>query len=485
MMHITNSVLLFLIFCHAGSPIRSFFLAGLFALHPLHVESVVWISERKDVLSTMFFLITILAYFKYVNNKSIVQYGLIFLGLCLGLMAKAMLVTLPFVLLLLDIWPLERALTGPKDNRKSFKIGKIHLAYDVFLEKLPLLIPVILFSFVSIIAQKSVGAFFDVTLGTRLANCFVSYISYIGHFFWPINLALFYPYNPVPLWRVLVYSAIVFIISIFAVKTIKKAPFIFMGWFWYLGTLIPVIGLVQVGGQAMADRYTYIPSIGFFIILVWGLYDILNRIENKNRLFSFSAIVILIVLCGQTFIQVSYWRDNIVLYTHASKITKNNYKAHSLLAWEYFKRGDIDQALENCLLSIQMAPRYTTAYINLANIYEKKGDFESAITSLKNAISIEPDNIVALGNLGIAYQRQGKLKNAVSCFDKAIKTNKKDDRSHYLMANVLVRLERTEDAVYHYKEALKINAKYEPALYELGEIMLIQGKKRFSNEIFQ
>ena len=292
-LHIASSVLLFFIFFNStGALFRSFFLSGLFAVHPIHVESVVWVSERKDVLSTFFFMLVIIAYLNYAKDKSMKKYFLVFLCFCLGLMAKAMLVTLPFVLLLLDIWPLKRAFSGSGEDREGPKIKKLYLSYDLLVEKIPLLIPTVIFSVIAVIAQKSAGAMAStnhIIISDRIANSFISYVSYGVKFLWPFNLACFYPLDPQNLtaWKIWASIFMVLLVSMATLMNIRKTPYFFVGWCWYLGTLIPVIGLVQVGGQAMADRYTYIPSIGFFIICVWGLHDLLTKMTRSKKIVCF------------------------------------------------------------------------------------------------------------------------------------------------------------------------------------------------------
>jgi len=307
--HLANTILLFLVLkLMTGAIWRSAFVAALFALHPLHVESVAWVSERKDVLSTFFGLLMISAYYRYVKNPGLKKYLLVIILLSLGLMTKPMLVTFPFVLLLLDYWPLKRFQF--KNDREiqpdEVKYFGFHGFLRLIIEKIPLFIPVVISSVLTFLAQQSQGAvkaLGALPLKNRVANAFVSYVSYNVKAVWPSNLAVFYPHpeNTIPAWQIIAAVLIIAVATFLSIHSLKKYPYIAVGLFWYLGTLIPVIGLVQVGEQAMADRYTYISLIGVFIIIAWGVPDLLKKWQYRKIFLGLSAVVILSALTVSSF----------------------------------------------------------------------------------------------------------------------------------------------------------------------------------------
>ncbi|MFX0137250.1 MAG: hypothetical protein ACFFDN_26670 [Candidatus Hodarchaeota archaeon] len=376
--HIANTLLLFIIlFKMTGALFRSAFVAVLFALHPLHVESVAWIAERKDVLSTFFGLLSITAYYRYVKKSSVNYYILLIVLLSIGLMAKPMLVTIPFVLLLLDFWPLKRFQLKHDFHLKPEKkySDAIRRNYQIILEKIPLFIPVVILCVVTFIAQKSEGAIKPIELlplKYRIANAIVSYVSYVLKAIWPHNLAVYYPHpgNSLPSWQV-VGSALLIVAACYgAIRMAKKYPFIPVGLFWYLGTLVPVIGLVQVGNQAMADRYTYIPLIGIFIIVSWGVSDFFKKRlrDQKSKVgdqrseissgvlglfkerriqkifLGISAVILLIALSFESFFQLNIWKNGITLFENAVSVTQNNYQAENNLGTAFGSK-DLDKSL--------------------------------------------------------------------------------------------------------------------------------------------
>ena len=332
--HIINTLLLFLVFKKmTGGLWQSAFVAALFALHPLHVESVAWIAERKDVLSAFFWMLTIFVYEKYARRPTVVRYFFVFLFFALGLMSKPMVVTLPFVLLLMDLWPLKRIrINHPPDGKSTHQIN---IMYRLILEKIPLFFLSAISSVITFYAQKSGQSVANLNLipiHTRIANSLVSYATYIESMIWPTKLGVLYPYVfQQPVWKIMGACLIVIFISLLSVTTIRKIPYFFVGWLWYLGTLIPVIGLVQVGRQAMADRYTYIPFIGLFIIFAWGMSDFYGKIQKSRIAFASSAMIIVTVLTIVTWKQIGYWKNSILLFEHTLAVTSDNYLIHNNL----------------------------------------------------------------------------------------------------------------------------------------------------------
>ncbi len=439
--HIANTLLFFFIFHRmTKAPCKSAFVAALFALHPLHVESVAWVSERKDVLSTFFWMLTTAAYIQYVEHgtedgrrrtedgsffcgirhlPSAFRYLAVCIFFALGLMAKPMLVTLPFVLLLLDYWPLQRfepkksapaistEVTRPvpankrkgKSNRKqTHGSGQAvqalvrqekptdpkyqwALVRPLIMEKIPLLALAALSCIVTYFAQKKAGAvvsFAGIPLGVRIENGFVSYIIYIGKTIWPSDLAVFYPHPGLrPLWQVM--GAVLFLCAVtFAViRTANRFPFLSVGWLWFTGTLVPVIGIVQVGDQAMADRYTYIPLIGLFVMAAWGIPELLKKLQpthppRKEALFA-SSVLILSCLLIVTWTQVGYWRNSITLFDHALKVTNLNAIIHNCRGITYAKLGNHRQAIEDFDKAVEINPQYADAYSSRGITYGKLG----------------------------------------------------------------------------------------------------------------
>jgi len=516
-LHIANTLLLFFIlFTMTGALWQSAFVAALFALHPLHVESVAWISERKDVLSTFFGFLSIFAYYGYVKKSSIRFYLLAIVLFSLGLTAKPMLVTLPFVLLLLDFWPLNR-FRFQCDFRSRPEIpfeGAVRRNYRIILEKIPIFLIVVGSCIITFIAQKTEGAVKPVAalpLKYRIENAVVSYVSYVLKAIWPHKMAAFYPHpgNTLPLWQIFGGALLIVAACYGAIRTAKKCPYVLVGLFWYLGTLVPVIGLVQVGDQAMADRYTYIPLIGIFIIVAWGISDLFKKWHLQRIYLGIFAASILAALASKTFLQLNTWKNGITLFEHAVSVTKNNYQAENNLGTAYGSKN-LDKALFHYKAALKINPGYATALYNLGTIYEKKGQMDEAIRNYLKALKVKPEYFDALNNLGLAFCNQGKYDRAVIYFKKALKTeslktgarinlanvlflqskpyeavsqyqkilqtDSENADAHFNLAYVLSSQNKIDDAVHHYNETLKIDPKYSKAYYNLGNILLSQGK---------
>ncbi len=442
--HIANTLLLFCVFNRmTKAPWKSAFVAALFALHPLHVESVAWVAERKDVLSAFFWMLTMGAYIHYVERPRLKSYLAVLGFFALGLMAKPMLVTLPFVLLLLDYWPLQRLqgagsqnentsgkLELRSANKRKRKSDRRHRAQAVLpspvfvpasvlrpllAEKIPLFALAALSSIVTFVAQqrggmvKSIQAF---PLDARIGNTFVSYIAYIGKMVWPNNLAVYYP-HPVlwPPWQVLVAVLLLGAVTFAVIRGAKRFPYLAMGWLWFAGTLVPVIGIVQVGQQAIADRYTYIPLIGLFIMAAWGIPELLKKLRNHKEVFVGSAALILSCLFIVTWTQVGYWRNNITLYDHTLKVTSQNYIIYHNRGFAYSTLGDYRRAIEDYDRAIEINPRFVEAYHNRGVAYANLGDYRKAIADYDKAIAIYPGYGLAYHNRLIAIQSLGKKGN--------------------------------------------------------------------------
>lgn len=474
--HIANTLLLFFILQYmTGALWRSAFVAALFALHPLHVESIAWVAERKDVLSTFFGMLALLAYCRYAKQPSLAGYLLIILFLSMGLMAKPMLVTLPFLLLLLDFWPLERL--------------RFVTVFRLVLEKIPLFVPVIISSCLTFMAQQSSGAVKSLEsfpLTVRAANAFVSYASYAVKAIWPHNLTVFYPHpgNSLPLWQV--FGAILLVggASVLAIRSLKKYPYIAVGLFWYLGTLVPVIGLIQVGPQAMADRYTYIPMTGLFIIIAWGFSDLSTKWHYRKIVLTLFAVIILSVLAVSTFFQLGYWRSSIALFEYAVNITENNYLAHNNLGAALLEKGKFDKAVLHIKESLRIEPGCKAALYNLGAALSAQGKLDKAVLHYNDVLKINPEDAIVHNNLADVLSVQGKLDEAVLHYNKALKINSDHADAHCSLGSLLARQNKFKEAMFHLAEAIRINPDYAEAYNEIGVILFQQGKYKKAEVFF-
>jgi len=425
LIHIVNSILLFLVFGKmTGSVWRSAFVAAMFALHPLHVESVAWISERKDVLSTFFWMLTMWAYIRYTERSGLARYLLIPLFFFLGLMSKPMLVTLPFVLLLMDFWPLGRLKLGQSGKENGIEFQKTSVSW-LIMEKAPLFAITAVVSIVTIIAAQKGGAvpsLDSLSLMDRAANSLVSYIGYIRKMFWPNDLAVFYPHpGSLPMWQAAGAGLLLTCLSVIFIKGFRRRPYLAVGWLWYLGSLVPVIGLVQGGAQAIADRYTYIPLIGLFIMLAWGISDLAGKWRYRRLLLGIMAGLLLFAIVVCTHLQLRHWENSIFLFSHTANVTANNYLAHNNLGNAFFKHGMIAAAIKHYSESLRIKPSYAKAYYNLANALQRQGNIEQAINHYLAAVRISPLYAEAHNNLGAALADQGKIDEAISHFEEAVR----------------------------------------------------------------
>jgi tetratricopeptide (TPR) repeat protein len=388
----------------------STFIAALFALHPLHVESVAWVAERKDVLCAVLWFGTMLTYVKYTRCPAIKNYLLFLLLFVLSLMAKPMAVTLPAILLLLDYWPLER-----------FK--KDHNWWNLIYEKIPLCLMSFCSAAITLIAQKpAVGNLVNYTLESRIANAIVSYWTYIQQAFLPIKLSVFYPYEYYRLlsFKVAFCAVFIFSISIVALIFHKRYRYLFVGWFWYLISLIPVIGFVQVGNQAHADRYTYIPLVGLFLIMGIFIDSVAKANKTLRKISVFTAVFILCILSIITVTQIGFWRNDILLFSHAVKVTKGNYVAYNNLGYIYETNGRVDLAAMQYEKAIQINPKYDESQFGLGNLLLQAGQVDKAIQHLQKAIENNPNRVDFLSNLAGAYFQKQQTGMAMDLMQRAL-----------------------------------------------------------------
>jgi len=417
-LHILSVLLLFWLFNRmTGAVWRSAFIASLFALHPLHLESVVWITERKDVLSAFFWMLTLCLYVYYTEKPIIKRYLLVLFPFICALMSKPIVVTLPFVLFLLDYWPLGRWIKDVPTSRNNSTVMLIG-------EKIPFIVLTVISSIVTIGTQNTAGAIVSMErfpFSVRIANVMISYVAYLRKIFWPVDLAVFYPYElSLPLGEILISGLILILITATVLYYIKKMPFLFVGWFWYLGTLIPVIGLVQVGTQAMADRHTYIPSIGIAIMLAWGIPSLIKSEEIRKKLLFTAAIAALAIFSVLTWQQCGYWKNSITLFNHALQVTKDNYLVHNNLGLTLFIEGKTEEAIYHYNEAIRIKKNYDDAYFNRGIANFKLSQYRLAIEDYNHAIRLQPNFENAYNNRGAAYGMLGQNSRAIEDFNKAI-----------------------------------------------------------------
>ncbi|MDQ5984311.1 MAG: hypothetical protein CSYNP_00004 [Syntrophus sp. SKADARSKE-3] len=549
--HILNSLLIFLIFTAMTNAFwKSAFLAALFALHPLHVESVAWIAERKDVLSAFFGICTIGLYALYVKDKKPLYYIALIGCFALGLMAKPMLVTLPFILLLLDYWPLQRFQRSAKpgkissspesgqtkkrkqgaENPKKTATQKIKEqtveppSWKVLiLEKIPLFILSTLSCIMTYYAQQqggSVISIYHLPFTDRIANSLISYMAYIGKMFWPWNLAVYYPMPAsYPLWEVSLAIVVLLGITYLVIRFHKSFPYGATGWLWYLGSLVPVIGLVQVGNQALADRYTYIPLIGLFLIISWGIPDLLKEWKYRPAFLAAGGAIVLITLAFTTLNQVQKWKTDISLFEHTINVTKDNVIAnfclgdaraaqgnydaaitsynevlridpnhpytHNNLGIALQRRGHINEAIMHYQVALRFDATRPKALTNLGLAAATQGNYEEAIRYFREALLLKPDYLRPHIALGDVLAKTGKLQEALSSYEQALRMKNDLPDVHYNMAQILAYLGSVNEAIEHLYIAVRINPTFQEAHIHLGNLLLAQGRNQEAAIQFQ
>jgi tetratricopeptide (TPR) repeat protein len=539
LLHAVTSVLLFLTLRRmTGEAGKSALAAALFAVHPLRVESVAWVAERKDTLSGFLWVATMAAYAAYARRPGAPRYAAVVALFALGLLAKPMLVTLPFALLLLDYWPLRR--TAPWTR--------------LVLEKAPLFALTVISSMVTYAAQSAGGATVALpfALGTRVANAVASYGRYIGKTLWPARLSPFYPFNDLPpAWMVAAGAAVIAGGALLAWRQLRPRPYFAVGWLWYLGTLVPAIGLVQVGMQSMADRYTYIPSIGLCVIVAWAASDLISRAPELKTAAPFAAGAVILGCAIAARAQVAHWKNSVTLWNHALEVTADNFLAHTNLARHldeqgrsdeaashyaealrinpkvpqalngagvmaqrngrteeaisrfkealavrpgfaeahynlgrtYYSMGKVDDALQEIQMALNSKPEYPDALNNLAVILANQGKREEALERYAQALLVNPGHVESHTNLGALLAQMGRLDEAVRHLSEAARLNPQDPRIHNNLAGVMALAGKEDQAVTEYVEAVRLNPAYVDARLRLGALLMKQ--KRIEDAIVQ
>ena len=471
--HAVNVTLLFLILARmTGATWRSAFVAALFAIHPLHVESVAWVAERKDVLSVFFGLLTIWAYVRYAARPALSLYAWVVLFLVLSLLSKPMLVTMPFLLLLLDYWPL-----GRMGGRLQLVPGSVPARQQVALtrliaEKIPLLALCVASSVVTILAQRRGDAMAEdsLSIGLRLANAAVSYVRYLGKAVWPASLSVFYPHtgSAMPAWQAIGALLLLLMLTSLFLLRIKRSPWLAFGWFWFLGTLVPVIGLVQVGAQSIADRYTYFPLIGVFVMVAWEAPDLLKGLRVGPRALWACSILVIVVLAGLTWRQIGFWENHETLFRHAISVTTNNCVAHDSLAEALIRKGDLEEAAVHLRETLRLCPKDEQAWYNLGVLQKNKGELPEAENSLREALRLKPGYTMAWSNLGAVYLASGRVPDAIGALLEAARHAPGDASIRFNLGSVYGKTGRFAEAIDAYRDAIRLKPDYVAAWNNLG-----------------
>jgi tetratricopeptide (TPR) repeat protein len=460
-LHVTSTmVLLLLLERITGCLWRSVFVAAMFGLHPLHVESVAWLAERKDVLSTLFWLLATCAYVAYSRRSSLGWYLGALCLFALGLMSKPMLVTLPFTLLLLDYWPLGRFAPGSAATVSE----SARTAMRLVGEKIPFLLLSMTSSAITFVAQQQGGAVAPLdrlSFGTRVANATVSYVIYLRQTVWPEGLSVFYPYREdVAGWQVAAAGLVLAAATGLSLFLARRCPPVTVGWLWYLGTLLPVIGLVQVGNQAHADRYTYVPLIGIFIIAAWGAPTLVGRWTRRRAALTAVGAAVVLASAVMARSQLATWKNSESLYRHALAVTRNNSLAHYNLALFLSQERRPEEAIAHYEDALRIKPTLKDARYNLANVYYRAGKIAEAARHYAEVLRLDPLDPGAYNGLANARALEGRLDEALQLYTEALRIRPDYAEAHSNLAVLLARLGRTEEAAAHYAEALRIRPDY-------------------------
>ena len=499
--HIANALLLFLILHRMTKALwQSAFVAALFALHPLHVESVAWTAERKDVLSTLFWMLSLGTYTYYVERPGYRKYLFVLGFFALALMSKPMVVTFPFVLLLLDYWPLGRLQPAQQDRsgahnavspeklaRKQRRAANASaknavplkeqavqpvqwsLIQPLLREKAPLFFLSIISSVITFINQEEGTSLHALPADARMANALVSYGKYLVKTIWPQDLAVFYPHpETLPFWQVLGAALLLSTVTFLVVWKTKRYPYLGVGWLWYLGTLVPVIGLVQSGSQAMGDRYSYVSLIGIFIMVAWGVPDSLKKWNRRKTALGILSGAVVLTCIVLTWLQLRLWQNSETLFRHALKVTVDNSVANNNLGAALLDQGKIADAMTHFQAALRIDPRNARAWNNLGTVYEKSGQTAKAIEAFQQALKLRPKDAEFWNNIGLVYGKSGQTAKAVEAIQQALRIDPAYDEAWNNLGNAYGAIGETVEAIEAFQEALRINPKHANAWNNLG-----------------
>lgn len=471
--HTASTVLLLLTLMRmTGALWKSAFVAALFALHPLHVESVAWVAERKDILSAFFGLLALNAYVHYAERPGVQRYAVTVLLLALGLLSKPMLVTLPLLFLLLDFWPLGR-MSGRFQPIHEGGQGRPQTTVSrLIVEKIPMLVLCAASSVITVIAQKRGGAVAGLSLdiGDRLANAVVGYVQYLWKTFWPVSLSVFYPHpgSSLTVWQVAGSGLLLVLLTVWALLRMRRSPWRAVGWFWFLGTMVPVIGLVQVGAQAIADRYTYIPLIGIFIMVAWEVSELLMNRNMRAQVLRAASAAVIVVLAGLTWLQAGHWQTHETLFRHTLRVTTDNCLAHNSLADYLIKKDELDETEFHLKETLRLCPENESGWYNLGVLHRKRGELNEAASALGEALRLKPEYANAWSNLGAVYLALGRIPEASDALLKATRLTPDEPAAWFNLGSLYGITGQTAKAVEVYRKAVQLKPDYAAAWTNLG-----------------
>ena len=476
-LHILSALLLFWLFCRmTGAVWKSAFVAALFALHPLHVESVAWVSERKDVLSAFFWMLTLCLYVYYTEKPVIKRYLLVLFGFACALMSKPMVVTLPIIMILMDYWPLKRF-----ESKKG----------NLFLWQLREKIPFFILSAVIVIItlynpnipnMQDTPDLKQFSLISRFANAPVAFVTYLEKTFWPHGMAVFYPFSEqLPLWQVLGASLLIILISAAVIIMAKRLPYLFVGWLWFSITIAPVIGIIQISlatPYTMADRYLYLPSIGLAVMMAWGIPTLIKSEEIRKKILFPAGIIFLAIMAFLSWNQCGYWTNSFTLFSHALWATKNNYLAHNKIGLALDEKGRNNEAIYHYNKAIHIKPDYAFAYNNRGISYSELGQYQQAIKDFNKAISIRPTYVDAYNNRGINYGNFGQYQQAIEDYNKAIRLKPNYADAYNNRGTIYVKLSQYQLAIEDFNKAIDLKQDYADAYNNRGITYFKQGNNK-------
>ena len=490
--HLLNILLLFFVLkTMTGALMRSAFVAALFALHPFHVEPVAWVADRKDILAALFWLLGMMAYFSYSKRPGLWRYVLVLCIFSFGLMSKAVVVTLPAVFFLLDYWPLNRLATtinqkkGHDEKARSQLLPSLKKIFArLVIEKIPFFILAGAFTLITAWVMQTavtqrVAAPEIMASANYIAQSLVFYVTYIAKMFWPAALALPYPRpGDVPGWQATGAAGILIAVTLFVFWKGRRYPYLPIGWLWYLLTLAPVIGIAKFGPHELADRYTYIPLIGLFIMLSWGVPDLVRKLPHRNVILGILGGAVIGVLMVCSWVQTSYWKDNISLFRHTVSVTEDNFQAENDLGVSLKEQGKLDEAVKHLREAVRISPDRPRSQHNLGVALAKQGKLFEAILHLSKAVELMPDHMKAHHNLGIALARLGKIDEATIQFKEALRIDPNYAAAHNHLGAALASRGKLDQAIAEFKEALRLRPGYKQAERNLHHALALKRRSR-------